>query len=403
MLTGALVRVRFSKDLIVPQYIETNNKFALAEAEALLEAFQRNIGRTRSELEQHLIEIFGDEPGQFVRRGLIKLLDDRCEWLVESKRPPDEIREEVFASAFAARQQSAFDRDAVLNEVAGRMQLSVDEVNDGLFADLKSEQRLKHIEPLTPERLLLRYNVALVQSILLKADRVIVEVSRLSPAQLRRLLRLVKFHRLVCELTRPRVDVVRMTLDGPLSMFTATQKYGLQLATFVPAVLSCHDFTLEAELRWGSAKARKRMILSPVDGLVSHLVETGTYMPPEVAMFAAQFRKKVNDWELHEEADVYPLGDSFWVPDFRLVNRKTGKSVGLEILGYWRRGSSVKQLERLRQHATMPYLLAVSSSLRIDEPALDEMPNVVQFKQMPLPEVVADAAAQVLGLSRDKT
>src|SRR5260221_8379921 len=156
MLTGALVRVRFSKDLIVPHYIETNNKFALADAEALLEAFQRNIGRTRGELEQDLIEVFGDEPGQFVRRGLIKLLDDRCEWFVESKRPPEEIREEVFAAAFAARQRAAFDRDAVLSDVAGRMQLSTEEVNDGMFADLKSEQRLKQINPLTPERLLLR-------------------------------------------------------------------------------------------------------------------------------------------------------------------------------------------------------------------------------------------------------
>jgi uncharacterized protein len=402
MLTGALVRVRFRKDLIVPHYIETNNKFALADAEALLEAFQRNVGHTRGELEQDLIDVFGDEPGQFVRRGLIKLLDDRCEWSVESKRPPEEIREQVFASAFAARQRSAFDRDSVLSDVAGRMQLSADEVNDGMFADLKSEQRLKQIDAFTPERLLLRYNVALVQSILLKADRVTVEVRRESPAQLRRLLRLVKFHRLVCELTRPTPDVVRMTLDGPLSMFTPTQKYGLQLALFVPAVLSCQDFSVEADLRWGSTKARKRMVVSPVDGLVSHLVETGVYVPPEVAMFATQFRKKIRDWELHEETDVYPLGDSFWVPDFRLVHRKSGKVVGLEILGFWRRGVAAKQLDRLRKHATMPYLLAVSASLRIDESVLDEIPNVIQFKQMPLPDAVADAATEVLGLSKDR-
>ncbi len=398
MLTGALVRVRFSKDLIVPRYINDNDNYTLADAEALLALFQRNLNNTRGELEQDLIDTFGDEPGQFVRRGLIKLLDDRSDWAVESPRPPEEIREAVFAAAFAARTQPGFSRDAVLRDVATALQLSVDQVNDGLFADLKTEQRLKEIAAVTPVRLVQRYNVALAQSVLLKADRVVVEVRRESPAQLRRLMRLVKFHRLICEIERPKPDVVRMTLDGPLSMFTATQKYGLQLATFLPAVLSCQDFTVEAALRWGPAKERKRMFIAPADGLVSHLPETGTYVPPEVGMFATQFRKKIVDWTLHDETEVHPLGPWFWVPDFRLEHRATGKSVGLEILGFWRKSAAELQLERLREHATTPYLLAVSTSLKIDEAVLAEMPNVIQFKQMPLPELVIKAAARVLGI-----
>ena len=40
-------------------------------------------------------------------------------------------------------------------------------------------------------------------------------------------------------------------IDGPLSLFAATTKYGLQVAVFVPALLFCDDFRLEAELRWG--------------------------------------------------------------------------------------------------------------------------------------------------------
>jgi predicted nuclease of restriction endonuclease-like RecB superfamily len=401
MLTGALVRVRFSKDLIVPRYIESNNRQALAEGATLLETFHRNIGRTRGELEQDLIDVFGYEPGQFGRRGLIKLLDDRCEWAQESKCPPAEIRDAIFTSAFAARRISAFDREAIMNDVAGRLQLSAEEISDGMFADLKSEQRLKQIDPLTPERLLLRYNVALVQSILLKADQVVVEVRRETPAQLRRLIRLVKFHRLVCELTQPMPEVVRMVLDGPLSMFTATQKYGLQLAMFFPAVLACRDYTVEAQLRWGANKSRKRLIVSPIDGLVSHRAETGTFVPAEVSMFASLFRKKISDWELMEENDVFPLGDSFWVPDFRLVHCKTRKVIGLEILGFWRKGAAVKQLDRLRKFATIPYLVAVSNSLRIDEAELDEMPNVIQFKQLPLPEAVADAASEVVRQSEN--
>ena len=398
MLTGALVRVRFSKDLIIPRYVNSNDKLTLSDADGLLALFQRNLNNTRGELEQDLVDTFGDEPGQFVRRGLIKLLDDRSEWTVESSLPPEEIRDAVFAASFAARRNATFDRVAVLQQVADTMQLTAEQVNDGLFADLKSEQRLKQIKPITPERLVQRYNVALAQSVLLKADKVVVEVRRETPAQLRRLMRLVKFHRLICELDRPRPDTVRMTLDGPLSMFAATQKYGLQLAMFLPAVLSCQDFNVEANLRWGPTKQRKRMVITPVDGLVSHLPESGTYVPPEVGMFAAQFRKKIDAWELHEETEVYPLGPSFWVPDFRLTHRATGKSIGLEILGFWRKSGAELQLARLREHATMPYLLAVSTSLKIDESELMESQGVIVFKQMPLPESVVKAAAESLGI-----
>ena len=40
-------------------------------------------------------------------------------------------------------------------------------------------------------------------------------------------------------------------IDGPLSLFSATNKYGLQMALFLPTLLLCRDFRLDAELRWG--------------------------------------------------------------------------------------------------------------------------------------------------------
>src|SRR5262249_43018519 len=155
-------------------------------------------------------------------------------------------------------------------------------------------------------------------------------------------------------------------LDGPLSLFSATQKYGLQLALFLPAVLLCRDFELRAELRWGAQRKPKRFQLSPSDGLVSHFLDHGMDVPPGVAIFTELFRKKVTDWEIAEEIDVLPLGDGFWVPDYRLRHRASGKTVLLEVLGFWRRASAEKHLERLRQHARMPFLLAVSEQLHIE-------------------------------------
>jgi predicted nuclease of restriction endonuclease-like RecB superfamily len=121
------------------------------------------------------------------------------------------------------------------------------------------------------------------------------------------------------------------------------------------------------------------------------------YTPPELAMFVELFRKKVVDWEIAEESEVMLLGTSFWVPDYRLVRRGTGQTVYLEVLGFWRRSSAEKHLQRLREHASKPFLLAVSDQLRIDDAELEGLPaGIHRFRQMPLPDEIVRLAEELL-------
>jgi predicted nuclease of restriction endonuclease-like RecB superfamily len=122
-------------------------------------------------------------------------------------------------------------------------------------------------------------------------------------------------------------------------------------------------------------------------------------VPPELAMFVELFRKRTDDWDIQEETRVLPLGDGFWVPDFRLVQKLTGREVYLEVLGFWRRSSAERHLERLRQHAQAPFLLAVSDQLHIDDAELEGLPaGIHRFRQMPLPDEVARLAAEVVAV-----
>jgi len=397
MLTGSLVRVRYSRQRILPVYASTTHPANLELATRLLEAFRDRDGITRGELTEDLAATFGDRPGQFLQQGLIKLLEDRCEFAVVSGQPPEVLREAVFQSAAAARAGGAFDRAAALERVSEELSLTPTEIEAGLFADLKSEQQLVKFQDTTPDRLLQRYNVALAQAVLLRAVSVTVDIRRDPPARLRRLFRLVKFHRLVCDVESLGPDAYRLKLDGPMSLFTATQKYGLQLALFLPAVLHCRDFTLTAELRWGPQRKPKTFTLTPADGLVPQQAEQGTYVPPELAMFAEQFRKKAVGWKLHEETAVFPLGGGFWVPDFRLEHTGSGREVYLEVLGFWRRSSAEAHLRRLKEHARAPYVLAVSDQLKIDDAELEGLPaDVVRFKAMPLPDEVIKRAEKLI-------
>jgi predicted nuclease of restriction endonuclease-like RecB superfamily len=277
--------------------------------------------------------------------------------------------------------------------VADELGLPTEEIDRGLFADLKSEQRLHSFKDISPEHLLQRYNVGLAQAVLLRAVSLHVTVRGEPPQRYRQLLRQVKFHRLICEIERLTPNAYRLRLDGPLSLFSATQKYGLQLALFLPAVLLCRDFDLKAEVRWGAQRKPKTFLAGPADGLVSHYPDTGVFVPAELQMFVELFRKRVADWELHEETEVFPLGSGFWVPDFRLVNRATGASVLLEVLGFWRRSSAEQHLARLREQIRRPFLLAVSDQLHIDEAELQGLPaGIHRFRSMPLPDEVARLA-----------
>jgi predicted nuclease of restriction endonuclease-like RecB superfamily len=411
MLTGNLVRVRYAKQRIVPYYIDAADSDWLAAGERLLDLFRGQEGRTRGQLEEDLADAFGDEGGQLVYRGLAKLLEDRCEFEIVSGQPPDRLREAVFRAAAEYRQSGSappgakeiarpvsFDREAVLKRVADELGMTAAEVDQGLFADLKGEQRLIRFRDISAERLLQRYNVALAQAVLLRSTRVHVAIRHEPPARYRQLLRRVKFHRLICEMERTGDHSYLLHLDGPLSLFSATQKYGLQLALFLPAVLLCRDFEVNAELGWGPQRRPKTFTLAPADGLVSYLSDSGTYVPPELGMFVELFRKKVETWDIAEETEVFPLGDGFWVPDFRLTHRATGRSVHLEVLGFWRKSSAEVHLQRLKRHAPEPFLLAVSDGLRIDEAELEGLPaGVHRFRQMPLPDEVARRADELIG------
>ena len=73
----------------------------------------------------------------------------------------------------------------------------------------------------------------------------------------------------------------------------------------------------------------------------------------------------------------------------RLLEKATGRSVWLEVLGFWRRASAERHLERLRRHIREPFLLAVSDQLHVDDADLEGLPaGIHRFRQMPLPDEI---------------
>ncbi len=363
-------------------------------AESLLMIFREGVGMTRGEIADEIDELVGEGMANLAQRGLAKVLEDRAELEVVATVPPETLRERVFTAAAAARlalrtagpgPRRAFDRDRILESVASAVDLSPEDVANTLFADLKDENRLLSFEDLSAQRLIDRYNVALAQAVLLRSTLVRVEVRNEKPARYRQLFHRLKFHRLLYRVEGDMSAGYIFHIDGPLSLFSATNRYGMQMANFLPALLHCHDFRLDAELRWGPRREPRAFHLEARDGLVPHTNDIGTFMPAEIAAFVSRFRQIAPTWEITEATEIIPLGrEGVWVPDFRLVHTPTGLDVFLEVVGFWKRASLQRLLRLLPEHGPPRYILALSERLKVDEEALETLDGpVFRFKEIP--------------------
>jgi uncharacterized protein len=394
MLTGTLVRVRFSRQRVVPLYINRDDPQWIEVAESLLLIFREGVGRTRGEIESEIDELVGEGLATLAHRGLAKILEDRAEFEVVADIAPDSLREKIFTAAASYRKtmrvsghaRAPFRREQILEAVAQELQIPFEQISVAMFADLRDENRLLTVDQtLDAQRLIDRYNIGLAQSVLLRSVAIEAEVRNEKPARYRQLFRQLKFHRLLYRVEGSMSGGFVFHIDGPFSLFNATNKYGLQMAMFLPALLLCHDFRLDAELRWGPKRDTRTFHLDSRDGLVSHYADQGTYIPAELTAFVDRFRQVSQDWELSEATDVLELGrEGVWVPDYKFTHRASGTDVYVEVVGFWKKSSLERLLRLLPEHGPPRYLLAISDRFKVDESVLDELPGrVLRFKEIP--------------------
>jgi predicted nuclease of restriction endonuclease-like RecB superfamily len=226
---------------------------------------------------------------------------------------------------------------------------------------------------ISPEALLDRYNVALVQGVLLRATRVTVALQGERPGHVRQLFRAARFHGLLHRVKRHGDDGWVVELDGPMSLFSSVQKYGLELAKFLPAILRCTRWRMRAEVLWGKRKERCVLELGQDAGLTPRDKRI-TGVAPELQSFVDAFGKLETSWDVADNDEIIALpGEAVCVPDLVFTNRDTGEEVFLEAFGFWSRQAVWQRIETLqRSDFEGRIILAVGKHLRVSEELLDD-------------------------------
>jgi predicted nuclease of restriction endonuclease-like RecB superfamily len=378
VLTPELVHARRKGDELQLVRLGARRPRALSLAGTIAELAHAHVGRTRGELEEAWSAVDAAPRDRKLWLGLCKLAEDALVFETEAEADPVALRREVFRRAAEARRalgaRERFDREALLRQIAAERNTEVAAIERALYADLKSAQVLREVKPLAPQALVDRYDLAQAQAILLRATRVVARFeSGLDPSAVRALLRRLKFLRLLVSVHREESGGVQLEIDGPFSLFESVTKYGLALALALPAIAACGRHRIVAEVRWGKQRLPLRFVLEDAGG------GAGADLPIRLSDDAEALHAKLVERAAKEGYEVRIAdaildlpGVGACVPDLAVRECATGRTVYVEVLGFWSRDAVWKRVELVEKGLGAPILFCASARLRVSERVLPE-------------------------------
>ncbi len=399
MLTSDLA-VSFRRgDKIFPFLINTDNGGYLRDAAGLIEIFEAFGGETRGALERELEAFIGTGTDYKIMRGLIKLLNDRAEFETSAPAEPVEIRQKVFLEARKSHPvfPASATKEKVLETVAQEFLCSKEAITANLYADLPAQQRLISFDRVAPEDLLDRYNLAQAQALLYRSIEMKIRVAPSDLTNYRAIFGWIKHFGLIHSITGNAANGYEITLTGAASLFHRSQKYGIQMSVFLPALLLCKNWNFRAEIAQKKGKNLFFELTSEQTEIVSNRFDDAPYENPDIKKLQKNWEKFATDWQLKENREVVDLGKTAFVPDLVLISPAKEK-IFLDILGFWTPKSLQKRLEEFASANFRQFIIAASQELRGSrEEFLKESENVILYKSKIEPLLLTQTAEKLAG------
>ncbi len=398
MLTRDLLVFRTRNGRVTPTFIDTSSPELLALAEALTQIPAAGAGVERGTLEERAEERATGFPQPKVAAGLIKLLFDR----ITFEEPTENaalLRQRSFDAA--ARVLRELPEGSSVESFESALALAIPEplerVRSQLFADHPDNRRMLEWDALTARELLERYNLAQVQGLILRSKRISLRATAPELLRVRRLLRWMKFCRLVADVQSTEPDLV-LDVEGPAAVLSMEKKYGLQLAQFVAMVPILQRFELRAEIAM-DRRPPSLLVLDESAGLAAPKQPLG-FTPQEIAVILEKLRD--GPWEVEASPAPRPVGaGGICVPD--IAFRAGAAELAIEFFHPWHRHALGRRLSDVRTRPDASLVLAIDEKLLGDETlreAVERYGQAVLFRGFPSERALRKLLEGRLGSSR---
>ena len=194
----------------------------------------------------------------------------------------------------------------------------------------------------------------------------------------------------------------RVSIDGPLSIFKMTERYGTSIAKLLPQITLADSWNIKAEILARSkggkiynfeadSKELKSLIVNVrrdghVDGEQSTRV--GVYDSTTEEKFAKSFLSYGTGWTLRREPEPLIAGRHVLIPDFGF--EKEGLKVYLEVVGFWTPDYLERKIRKLSSIAGVDMIIAADESLACSKlERLKEKALVIYYKkEVPLKPII---------------
>jgi uncharacterized protein len=322
MLTSDLLVTKISKGRIEPVYalLDEDN---LEIARSVIDVFQEHVGRTYGELIEELEGI--EEINYRLIRGLAQILERRCVIETNSAIDPIAARKMVFEESRGFI-TSKDEREKVLDKIARKLSIEPDDLEKALWADLEGNLVIKEFQTIAPEDLLRHYNLSLAQTLLFRATGMEIQIEDNYQPVFRKIKQLGLIY---------SIQDGKISLEGPLSLFKLTEKYGSAFARLLPTIMASTKWSLRASISRKTFQG-KRIYDFTMDhtrrsifGIESETAETAFDSAIEKEFYQLGFK----GWTVRREPAVLKAGQYAFIPDFSL--ERNGTKIYVEIIGFW--------------------------------------------------------------------
>ncbi|MDR0470167.1 MAG: DUF790 family protein, partial [Nitrososphaerota archaeon] len=224
MLPSNLLLVYKRKGEIQPKYAKLSPE-NLTVAQHLIECYTTHIGEQKKVLLAYILELENQGHDYRFIRALSVLLDRKSRFICKSKTNPSELRRRIFqATQKHGIPTTPQKRHQLLTTIATETALSIETIEDQLYADLDAELILEKFEPPTPTALLQQYNLSLTQTLLFESS----ELNFTTSGNWQQLFYIIKKLGLIYEISKQTKK--KKKIDGPSSLFKLTKRYGINIA-----------------------------------------------------------------------------------------------------------------------------------------------------------------------------
>ena len=402
MLKSELILPRLKKrgNQIKPLALPTDYHY-LNIATELIALVKTHIGHTRGLLNDKLRAYEGDSLDYRIIRGLAQVLTSRCIFAHNPAINPVILRQALFKKGPVSVKNDLLSlktRQEVIAETAAQFKQSSQQIEHSLFADLLEERILLSTgDMMKPSEVIARYNLEVARGVLYWA----CEVEMIVQDSYKDLFKFIKLFKLMHTVYPMTPSGYKIILQGPISPFVkSTMRYGLQFAKFLPALLLCQNWRMDAIIHPPDRQESLHYTLDNTTPLQSHFKQSKLFDSRLEEDFSAEFEAKYNGvnrkWTLAREDELIVMGDTVMIPDFSLTHNKDGRRALIEIIGFWHPQYLQRKLKKVREAKRRDLILLIYESANVAEGVFEKVSagEVLTFTKKPILKDVLAAVEQ---------